>query len=114
MPPPGLRVSGGSDPGSAIPRAERLWALWEALRAGFKPDDLAAAIRRIRQARRRTSGRHRLMLAAAGPPILAAAIGLAVGLFAGLSGLAGGVVLTTVTDVVGYMAFLGLGATLLL
>ena len=28
--------------------------------------------------------------------------------------LAGGVVLTTVTDVVGYMAFLGLGALLLL
>ena len=28
--------------------------------------------------------------------------------------LAGGVVLTTVTDVVGYMAFLGLGAALLL
>ena len=28
--------------------------------------------------------------------------------------LAGGVVLTTVTDVVGYMAFLGLGAILLL
>jgi len=28
--------------------------------------------------------------------------------------LAGGVVLTTVTDVIGYMAFLGLGAALLL
>ena len=28
--------------------------------------------------------------------------------------LAGGVVLTTITDVVGYMAFLGLGATFLL
>ena len=42
FPTPEHRVWDGTLDSLAIPRAERIWALWEALRAGHTPDELAA------------------------------------------------------------------------
>ncbi len=44
-PTPAFAVWDGQLDSLSIPRAERIWALWEALRAGHTPDELSAASR---------------------------------------------------------------------
>jgi carbamoyl-phosphate synthase large subunit len=44
-PTPGCAVWDGRLDSLSIPRAERIWALWEALRAGHTPDELSATSR---------------------------------------------------------------------
>ncbi len=44
-PTPACAVWDGQLDSLSIPRAERIWALWEALRAGHTPDELSAASR---------------------------------------------------------------------